>query len=201
MADKYYAMIDGERRGPFTLEELPEAGVRPSTYIWCKGMEDWQKAEDNADVCRLFRNHLYDKMHPEDSSLTTPLQNGQASTEDSNNPWKVSPDNPDKHYPTKYDRYLQETGQDPLPTLEEIEAKKDKTIPPVSMIGYAWIVTIFFCLPLGIVALVYAYKSKNAWKDGKNEESHEYSRLAKMWTGISLFVGIIIYGLFLALSL
>ncbi len=42
---RYFAMIDGERRGPFGLDELADAGVRPDTYVWCKGMSDWEKAE------------------------------------------------------------------------------------------------------------------------------------------------------------
>lgn len=196
MATKYYAMIDGERKGPFSLEELPAAGVRPSTYIWCKGMSDWQKAEENADVCRLFRNHLYDIMHPGvEPAVSSTLQ----PTEDDR--WKVKPDEPSGPLPSKFDKYLQETGNDPLPTIDEIESSKDKSNPPMSMVGYAWLVIFFCCVPTGIVALVFAYKSNKYWKQGKNEESHEYNRKAKMWTGISFCLGLIGYGLFMALSL
>ncbi|MCH5231393.1 MAG: CD225/dispanin family protein [Muribaculaceae bacterium] len=193
MATKYYAMIDGEQKGPFSLEELPANGVRPSTYIWCKGMPEWQRAEENADVCRLFRNHLYDIMHP------APAENIEVGVDDR---WKVTKDEPHQGpYPSRFDRYLQETGNEPLPTLEEIEQRKDTSAPPVSMIGYAWIVTFLCFPPTGIVALVYAYKSKKAWKAGKNTESHEYSRKAKMWTGITFFLGLFLYGAFLGLAM
>lgn len=192
MADKYYAMIDGEQKGPFTLEELGEAGIRPSTYIWCKGLPDWQKAEDNAEVCRLFRNRLYDIMHP---------TSGDISTGDASDPYKVEPDSPTASHPTRFDRYLQETGEDPLPTLDEIESKKDTSTPPVSMIGYAWLVTILCFWPTGIVALVYAYKSRKAWHKGDNTLSHEYCRRAMMWTGVTFFLGLIAYSLFFALSM
>lgn len=190
---KYYAMIDGERKGPFTIEELPAAGVRPSTYIWCKGLPDWQKAEENADVCRLFRNHLYDIMHP------SPKDENENSGDDDK--WKVKPDEPHGPYPSRFDRFLQETGNDPLPTLDEIDSRQDKSVPPVSMIGYAWVVTIFCCVPTGIVALIYAYKTKSLWKKGEDEAAHECSRKAKLWTGISFFLGLIGYGLFMALSM
>lgn len=187
MAEKYYAMIDGEQRGPFSLEELPGAGVRPSTYIWCKGLPDWQKAEENADICRHFRNHLYDLMHPSAPEIS-----------DSNlDAYKVQPDSRSSSARTRYDVYLQETGET-LPTVDEIEESKDKTAPPVSMIGYAWLVTLLCCLPAGIVALVYAYKSKNAWKSGENVMAHDYCRISKMWTGISFFIGLIGYGILLA---
>ena len=197
MATKYYAMIDGEQKGPFLLEELPSAGVRPSTYIWCKGMADWEKAEDNADVCRLFRNHLYDIMHPADNdpSFSSPI------SDQGDDRWKVKPDEPHGPYPSRFDGFLQQAGEDPLPTLEDLDSQQDKTTPPISMVGYAWLVTIFCCIPVGIVALVYAYKSKNAWKKGDSVLSHEYCRRAKMWTGISFFLGVIGYGLFLAFSL
>ena len=196
MAAKYYAQIDGEQKGPFTLEELPGAGVRPSTYIWTKGMPDWQKAEDNAEVCRLFRNHLYDMMHPGASAL--PSEGVEGEMDDR---WKVKKDEPKGPLPSKFDRFLEQAGEDPLPTLEEIEKQEDKSVPPVSMIGYAWLVTIFCCLPTGIVALVFAYKSRNAWHNHQNDISHELNRKAKMWTGVSFFLGLIGYGLFMALSL
>lgn len=195
MATKYYAMIDGEQKGPFALEELPANGVRPSTYIWCKGMDDWQKAEENAEVCRLFRNHLYDIMHPQQQD------NSSATLSSENDKWKVKPDSQDGKYPSRFDRFLQETGNDPLPTLDEVEANKDISSPPVSMIGYAWLVTFLCFPPTGIVALIYSYKSKNAWTKGENSLAHELNRKAKMWTGISFFLGLIGYGLFMALSL
>lgn len=193
MDNKYYAMIDGEQKGPFSLEELPKAGVRPSTYIWCKGMPDWQKAEENADVCRLFRNHLYDIMHPGDQPAPS-LQNDLDK-------YKVQPDQKDGKYPSRFDRFLEETGNDPLPTIDEIEKNKDTSTPPVSMIGYAWLVTFFCFFPTGIVALIYAYKSKKSWNQGNNALAHETSRKAKMWTGITFFIGLIGYGAFLALSM
>ena len=190
MSTKYYAIIDGEQKGPFSLEELPGAGVRPSTYIWCKGMSDWQKAEDDADVCRLFRNHLYDLMHPN----VVPSVGFQDDLEK----YKVQPDTPSGNKPrSRFDAFLKDTGES-LPTIEEIEANKDTSAPPVSMIGYAWIVTFLCCPPTGIAALVYAYKSKKAWKEGNNNLAHEFCRSAKMWTGISFFLGLIGYGFLLA---
>ena len=207
MATKYYAMIDGEQRGPFSLEELPGAGVRPSTYIWCKGMPDWQKAEENADVCRLFRNHLYDVMHPGEAEVkrnpngTLNISPNITGADGADDRWKVKPDEPKGPLPSRFDGFLQQAGEDPLPTLEDIEKNEDTSRPPVSMIGYAWLVTIFCFFPTGIGALVFAYKSKKAWIHGDNKLAYEFNRRAKMWTGITFFIGIILYGLFMALSL
>lgn len=185
-------MIDGEQKGPFELEELPAAGVRPSTYIWCKGLPDWQKAEDNPDVCRLFRNRLYDIMHPGDAIFKSPEEMEK---------YKVQPDSKEpKNYPSRFDYFLKDTDQS-IPTLEEVDAMEDKGHEPISMIPYAWLVTIFCFIPTGIVALYYAYKSKKDWKAGNKEMAHDSSRSAKMWTGISIFIGLICYAFFFSFFL
>lgn len=187
---KYFAMIDGVQKGPFTLEELPGAGVRPSTYIWCKGMADWEKAEDNADVCRLFRNHLYDIMHPTPKPVeTTGIGMNQPSGTDF-----AGYTNPS---PTRFDAFLRDDPNSHIPTLEEIEAQHVDDIPPVSMVGYAWIAMLLFCLPTGLAALIFAYKSKSAWKEGRHKEAHDFCRQSKMLVGISFFLGIILYSFIL----
>lgn len=193
MATKYYAMIDGEQKGPFSLEELPAAGVHPDTYVWCKGMPDWQLAEDNPDICRLFRNHLYDKMHPDVSQVFKSEEEYQKYK--LQQPTQEKPSRPR----SRFDAFLQ--NGESLPTLEEMDSQENTSVPPMSMIGYAWLVTIFCFFPTGIAALVYAYKSKKAWKTGQNVLAHDYNRSAKMWTGITFFIGLIAYALFCAFSL
>lgn len=55
---KIFAMIDGKQVGPLMLDDIVEAGVRPDTYVWCKGMADWQRASEVPDICRYFRLRL-----------------------------------------------------------------------------------------------------------------------------------------------
>lgn len=55
---KLFAMIDGQQHGPMELDEIVAAGVRPDTYVWAKGMPDWQKASEVPDICRYFRLRL-----------------------------------------------------------------------------------------------------------------------------------------------
>lgn len=184
----YYAMIDGEQKGPYDLNQLVEAGLRPSTYIWHKGLQDWIKAEEDPDICRFYRNRLYDIMHPQPVSTAA-------------DGFKVLPDQNEKTVNgsrTRFDMYLKETGEQ-LPTLEEIDARQNTDIRPVSMVGYAWLVTIVCFLPTGLVALVYAYKSRKAWNHGHSTEAHDYCRMSKMWTGISFFIGLMFYALIFAI--
>lgn len=51
-------MIGGHRYGPMELDDMVREGVRPETYVWCKGMEDWMHASEVPDICRYFRQRL-----------------------------------------------------------------------------------------------------------------------------------------------
>lgn len=51
-------MIGGRQYGPMELDELVREGVRPDTYVWCKGMDDWEHASEVPDICRYFRQRL-----------------------------------------------------------------------------------------------------------------------------------------------
>ena len=55
---KYFAMIGGHQYGPMELDEMVREGVRPDTYVWCKGMTDWIQASEVPDICRYFRQRL-----------------------------------------------------------------------------------------------------------------------------------------------
>lgn len=200
---KYFAMIDGERRGPFTLAELHEAGVRPDTYVWCKGMADWEKAEDVADICRFYRQRIFDLMHPP-SSPASSIPSPDTSSQQSEDPYAA--------IPARFREYARRAGIDPsmfTPPQEE-----DFSRPPVSLITIS-IILIFFCFPpTGFIAFYYAYMCRKAWEEcnrSANDKSkdfysseekkefarkaYNYERLAKMWCGITFFLGFIFYAL------
>lgn len=153
-------------------------------------MSDWEKAEDVADICRFYRIRLHDLMHP-----------GSVEAESSHNPNQSLPtpstdDDTPPAFTSRFDRYL--TDHDAhIPTLEEIEASKNKDIPPVNMLPAAIISALLFFTPTGIIAIYYAFKTKKQWREGLHEEAHENSRSAKMWTGITFCLGIILYALLL----
>lgn len=68
---KFFAQLSDRQIGPLTISELIEAGVRPSTYVWHKGMSDWAKAEDVPEVCRAMRRALAG-FDPETGELIIP---------------------------------------------------------------------------------------------------------------------------------
>lgn len=175
---KYFVRIDGEQRGPFPLEQLAEKGVRPSTYVWCAGMDDWEKAEDVPDICRMFRNRLHDLMHPKSVEAEhRHYPSGEELMEETPSPSRFDP--------------MLGNGEK-LPSLEEIEARENHDLPPTPMLIPAILVAILFCPIVGAIAVYYAIKSRNAWKNGDKDKAHDYNRSAKMWTGITFFIGLIL---------
>jgi len=188
---KYYAMIDGRQQGPFELAELHAAGVLPDTYVWCKTMDDWEKAEDVAEICRFYRQRIFYLMHPDPEPAPTQ---------------QVPPGDQYQEFPMRFRNYARQAGADPFLNISEEDFSRE----PRSMIAPA-LVTLFLCFPItGIVALYYAILSRKAWKDAErgnadhnkdlysNEEikeyarkAHDYARKAKMWVGITFFFGFI----------
>jgi hypothetical protein len=42
---KFYLVVDGQRKGPFAPEALPEHGLEHDTLIWHTGMSEWTSAD------------------------------------------------------------------------------------------------------------------------------------------------------------
>ena len=196
---RYFAMIGGEQRGPYELTELSEAGVTPETYVWCKGMADWQPASDVADICRFYRQRIFDLMHPS----AAPAPDVQARPEGD------SADNGNGEFPIRFSRIAGRDGDLPEMLPEE---PVDTSVPPASMLVISILLTLF-CFPFtGFVAIYYSVMSRKAWEEARRSVSrsssrlytdeeredrrilaHDYARAAKMWAGITFFLGLILY--------
>ena len=57
------------------------------------------------------------------------------------------------------------------------------------------LVTIFCCLPVGVAGIVFASKVESLWNTGAYAEAQEASRKARMFTLITLGIGLALYGL------
>lgn len=174
-------MIDGRRTGPWQLDQLSEAGVTPQTYVWCKGMDDWKQAAEVADICRFYRQRL----------AGVPLDTDVS-------PKAASPEAPQ----SQAEPGMQDWRQAPLPEFEA-----DLSKPPVSMLVPAILATLF-CFPVtGFMALYYAVATRRLWaaadmpeikttpgrSDDLKREAYDMSRNARMWTGITFFLGLILW--------
>lgn len=178
-------MIGGEKAGPYTLDQLAEAGVTPDTYVWCKGMDDWQQAKDVADICRAFRQRLAGVRAGVVSQTASEPGSSAAAQEDD------------------VQMFLSFRG---LPEPEEQSV--DYSNPPLSLFWVSVALT-FLCFPFtGWVAMLKSYRSGKLWRDSLKEENrdraldmkkeaYDLSRQSRMWAGITFFLGFILYAMFI----
>lgn len=191
MPPKYFAYIDGEQKGPFTLDQLAESGVRPSTYVWCKGMDDWQRADQVEEIRNQFRHHI-EKQRPVEEQAQQMTHPGNSA--DLN---KV----PGEEAPLRF----------PLPDLSQPE-NLDRP-PQVSMV--LAVLSLLLCFPpTGFVAVFFTYKAQKTWEkamgrqplndiksadgislDDLKRKAHDYERLSKMWLGLTVAFGVIFWTL------
>ena len=188
MAAKYFAFIDGNQQGPFDLYDLKAAGVRPSTYVWCKGMDDWRRADEVDEIRNLFRRHLEEKKETMNAEVS-PQGYGHTAAENG----------PTDEIKPEYVRF----GRIPA----SVEPETDINTPPQVSLTLAILSLILCCPPAGIAAVVFAIKAQKTWESAKETErsgkdsdalkrqAHEYARLAKMWLGLTVAFGIILWTL------
>lgn len=184
-------MINDRRCGPFTLEELADAGVRPDTYVWSRDLSDWTHADEVADICQFFRKRIADLKRPRPVPLPAAADETPAAQEET--PERIWLHN--------------------LPEPEEDPADHDPSQPPPPMLlPLAIMVTVLCFPPTGIAAIYYAVKARKDWAEACRSDSRSSAQLysdserrdirthmaacvrrSMMWTGISAFLGMIVY--------
>lgn len=65
-----------------------------------------------------------------------------------------------------------------------------RPVPPKTWLAESILVTIFCCLPFGIVGIIKAASVESAFYAGRIEEAERASRDARKWTLISFWLGI-----------
>ena len=86
--------------------------------------------------------------------------------------------------------------QEPAPYLSQFPEA-----PPKNWLVESVLITLFCCMPLGIVGIVNATKVDLFWKMGQKEAAMVCSRDAGRWVKVGFIVGIIAIGLYFLLAM
>lgn len=73
--DKYYYAVNGEQKGPFTLQELKQHHITRNTLMWKAGMKQWEKANSIAEVASFLFNENEIPPLPSHQSNPTTIEN------------------------------------------------------------------------------------------------------------------------------
>ncbi|MEN6618321.1 MAG: CD225/dispanin family protein [Rikenellaceae bacterium] len=69
--------------------------------------------------------------------------------------------------------------------------------PPKTWLAESILVTLFCCLPLGIIGIVNASKVESRFYSGDIEEANRLSLVAKKWTILGFWIGIVLWIIYL----
>lgn len=73
--------------------------------------------------------------------------------------------------------------------------------PPSNNLVWAILTTIFCCLPLGVVSIVFAAQVNSKWQAGDYAGAQDASRKAKQWAIWSAVAGVVVAVLYVVLAL
>lgn len=188
---RFFARINRATQGPFSLTELVQLEIRPSTYVWCKGMADWQKAEDVPDVCRAMRCTLAGLPVPgeeETQPVISPAQNQNGNDNEASG------------------RLLFRNFPEPPAREVDYDVK-----PKGVSVFMALLLTIFFFPPTGLASLWYASRFKYLWRSSEDAsissetrhrlrvKAYDKARMFRMMSLITIFITIAMIGVLMAL--
>lgn len=159
---KYYIVVDGKPAGPFDIAQLAEQGIKGKDLVWKEGLSEWVAAETIDELQAV----LYGAQQ---TTSTPPSINTDSET--------VPPTPP-----------VPPISQ-PSNTQFTYQPSQPMGFPPKNWLVESILVTLFCCLPFGIIGIIKASTVSSLWASGRVEESQKASSEAKKWTLIGFWIG------------
>lgn len=162
----YWIIQDNAQRGPMSLEELASTpGIDLSTPVWRDDLPDWTTAGALPEVAAAIAQFHATSGIPHQQPYAP--QQSYASQQ-----------------PQQY-AYTQGGNQAGHP---------QDYMPPMPSTHLAWAIlsTICCCLPLGVVAIIYASKVSPAYDRGDYEAALKASKRAELWIILAFTLGIVL---------
>ena len=173
---KYYIIQNGQQMGPYTIEQLKIYHVTPETDVWTEGMANWAKAKDIPALASLFAG-----MGAAPGATVAQPQAAQNSGQ----------------YQQTGNQYQQTSGNQ----YQQAQPSSYGGYPPKTWVAEAILVTLFCCMPFGIVGLVHATMVSLYYNRGEFEAAEQASKTAGKWVKIAFIIGLIVIILYVVLIL
>ena len=176
----YYIVVNDNRVGPLTWEQLTQESIEPSTLVWTAGMADWARADSIPELASLISSRVIN----EESAFGAYSQPEEPPHV--RRPWEQ------KSY--SQNGYKNQFGQFQNDQNGQFQVKTNwKTLAIVAMVaGF-----IFSCIGgiVGIFALLEANKAENAQMAGFEQQAQNNWSNCKILTIIAfILVGLGLIG-------
>ena len=176
MSDKiqYWINQDGEQSGPLTIDQLELMTLSEKTFVWSAGFDDWKPLTQVPELAHLLStkgqaNADIPPVPADEPVMGTPVEQPVMGTPVE--PAMGTPVEPAMGQPAP-------AAQQPYPAC-----------PPTNMV-WAIISTILCCIPLGIVAIIYANKVSKKYYEGDIAAAEHYSEVSAWWCIGTIVAGI-----------
>lgn len=158
---QYWINHNGVQSGPHDLEAIKQMGLTSNAYVWREGMADWMKITQMPELQGLF-----EMASQADDTAAQPA---------------AAPQQTEAVTGTRMEQ--QPAGQQYMPQPAE-------PCPPTNMV-WAVLATIFCCIPLGIVGIIYANKVSKCYLTGDLEGAKKASETGAWWIIAAITIGVI----------
>ena len=164
---QYWINHNGVQTGPLELDAIKEMKLTSKAFVWHEGLNEWVNITQVPEL-----QGFYMLEQAQDGVVTgQPVQPTQQQT--SYQPAQQQP---------------QYAGQQPAQDASAAEC------PPTNLV-WAIISTLLCCLPAGIVAIIYAIKVQNKYREGDIEGAKRASETGAWWCIASIILGILTWPL------
>ncbi len=170
---KYYIANNGEPQGPYTPEQLRDFAITPSTMVWNESMPAWTAAGDVPELAAYVTGGAQNPAS---------VPNGGYQSCQAVPPVPNAPQQPYQQQPPYQQPYQQQPYQqgynEPCPKTWLVESI---------------LVTLFCCLPFGIVGIVKASQVESLFRQGNFPAAKKASDDAGKWTKWGFLCGLLVY--------
>lgn len=171
----WFAMINGYRVGPCTIDQLINQGLVASTPVWKEGMTDWNTASSQPEIMsRLNRgNYAAPNGYPDFNQPNAANRNPESSYSYNNQ----YPNQPQNQYDTQYNN-------------------SGNFLPPNTTNWLTWAIvatvigalTNCISLILGIIAITQANKANTLYQQGLTQQAQSCNNSAKTLTIVAFIL-------------
>lgn len=191
---KYFLAVNGQQTGPFEENELLLNGLTPDSLVWFQGAPNWMKASEVPALQPLFAGTL--PQQPAAPQYQQPAP--QYQQPQYQQPQYQQPQYPGYEQPAQYQQ-PQPQYQQPQYGYQQPQYGGQMPPMPNNNMVMAILVTLFCCLPLGIVGIIKASNVSSAYNQGNYELAQKNADEAKKWSMWGLIGGIVVAVLYVIL--
>lgn len=182
---------NGSQQGPYSIEQIKDMNLSPGTPVWYSGLADWTPASVAPATAGLFGGSAYGA-ESEPSSASSSGDAPQNQGQQSSGPQAGFGQTNFSRQGTSYGGYNNFGGYNYGPQYAPgQQGPYPDGQPPKSYLGWAIVSTICCCLPLGIVAIIFATQVNSKWIAHDYAGAYKASQRAQLWTILAIVLGLV----------